>query len=422
MSDAILKNAPISEPEWISPLDAIPASGDMALLYSGMQNQGSGNHSWLAHSPAQNIAGDDFDELKTKLSEASTHPWFGYLGYELAHQFETFGGTNTGELNLPAQQWFTPKQLVTWDHQDQSYRGTLPDGLSQVERDIPAITSLHSNMSKQDYLDIVSETKEQIRAGQFYQANITRKFYGTFESAPDAPTIFKKLCEVSPAPFSAYLRFGDTHILSSSPEGFLQIDDKGHITTRPIKGSAKRGQTPQEDADIKAALANSAKDKSENLMIVDLMRNDLSRSCESGSVKVSALYDIHSYATIHQMISTITSKRASNKSSLDVIRDCFPPGSMTGAPKISAMQWIAAKEKLNRGVYSGAIGWIAPNGACDLSVVIRTLIIQGNHFEFQVGGGIVADSAPEAEWDETMIKARGIAKAINLEESRLKAL
>ncbi len=403
----------------LNPLDYIqnhPPIGDFALLYSGMVSQGSGQKSFLATTPKRTYAGKTLPAL-------DSGQWFGYLCYGMRHGLELLAPDACPSfIALPDVWLFEPEEMIEWNHGESS----LAD--ASIARDkaiycVPAITCLQSNFSKTEYLASVERTVEQIHRGQFYQANITRKFYGTFESAPNPQRLFENLCTLSPAPFSAFLRHADTFILSSSPEGFLSVDAQGNAITRPIKGSARRGETPHEDAAILAQLASSDKDRAENLMIVDLMRNDLARGCDAGSIRVGDYQKIYSYATIHQMISSVSGTRRADASTLDVITACFPPGSMTGAPKIEAMNWCTAQERMARGVYSGAIGWLdVASGACDLSVVIRTLILHGNRFEFQVGGGIVADSDPHMEWEESLTKAIGVARAIGLPMDRLRSL
>jgi anthranilate/para-aminobenzoate synthase component I len=214
----------------------------------------------------------------------------------------------------------------------------------------------------------------------------------------------------------------DASILSSSPERFLTVDATGHMISSPIKGTAPRFTDPALDASSRTRLETSAKDRAENLMIVDLMRNDLSRSSKPGSVRVERLFEVSSYATLHHMASTITGQKRPDILTLDALHHCFPPGSMTGAPKIRAMQWCLEHERIRRGVYSGALGWFGGDGACDFSVVIRTLVTEGRRFEFQVGGGIVADSDPTEEWQETITKAQGICSALGVNIKSLEAI
>jgi anthranilate/para-aminobenzoate synthase component I len=203
---------------------------------------------------------------------------------------------------------------------------------------------------------------------------------------------------------------------------FLSLDTLGNVETRPIKGSAPRFEDKEKDQNSKNELQSSEKNRAENLMIVDLMRNDLSRNCVTGSVSVDSLFDVTTYATVHHMSSTIRGKKKPDIATLDLVKGCFPPGSMTGAPKIKAMELCSELEQQARGVYSGAIGWFSGDGACDFSVVIRTLIMQGRRFEFQVGGAIVSDSDPIEEWRETLTKARGIAKALDIPIEKLAQL
>ncbi len=391
---------------------ALPRNGHWALLYSGMRSQGSGGQSFLAYEATQVIDEGGFAALEQALAQNPQQRWFGYLGYGLRHELETLKADDPAKHNLPDLCLFAPTQIRTWQH-------ASPVMHEPIGYPVPGVVSLSSNMSKAEYLAAVQATIARIHAGEFYQANITRKFTGRFATAPDSFALFEQLCAISPAPFSAYIQMGDVAILSSSPEGFLSVDAAGDCISRPIKGSAARGATPAEDAAILAALAHSEKDKAENLMIVDLMRNDLSRVATH--VEVSALHEVHSYATIHQMISTVTAQKKTQCTVVDVVKACFPPGSMTGAPKIRAMDWCSHMERTPRGVYSGAIGWM-DGQTCDLSVVIRTLIIRDDQFEFQVGGGIVADSEPEKEWVETLVKARAMAQVLGIDIKALEAI
>lgn len=275
----------------------------------------------------------------------------------------------------------------------------------------PKIKYLRSNMSKREYIDKVKIIKDRIIRGDVYQANLTRKFYGEFVNEVDKFALFARLSEISPAPYSAFYKVGDTYIISSSPELFLKVDEGGNVVTCPIKGSAMAGESKE--------LSGSFKDKAENLMITDLMRNDLARACEAGSVKVEGLFETSSFKTITHMHSTITGKLRKDKDVVDLLKATFPPGSMTGAPKIEAMKLCSELEGVKRGVYSGILGVVSGQRSavsCQFSVVIRTIIIQGNRFEFQVGGGIVYDSVPESEWWETMIKASAMAELLGVEK------
>ncbi len=388
----------------------------LVFLHSSLQHPEHGVLSVLAINQSTQVTGT-WDDLQSALTPQADTPWcqrwFGFIGYECGVNSKLPSAT-TALPNL----WFAQyKTVFVFNHQTQTLHRHGEDSPEKLINPQPAaaVASLHSNMDKQRYLQTVEQTLEQIAAGEFYQANITRKFFGEFKSAPDSYQLFSSLCDISPASYSAYIKHEGSAILSSSPECFLTIDATGRVESRPIKGTAPRDSDP-------STLANSTKDRAENLMIVDLMRNDLSHHCKAGSVKTHKLFEVTSYATLHHMASTVTGQRNPTATSLEVIRGCFPPGSMTGAPKKAVMQWCEQAEQQQRGLYSGTIGWIAPDGQADLSVVIRTLIIHDKQFEFQVGGGIVADSTPLSEWRETLIKADAIKQCLAIEAGTLEKL
>lgn len=394
------------------------------LLYSGVKTSYTGRYSYLACGLQEKITGDDFSKFSRELSNDKgqfENAWFGYLGYGLKDTLENLEKDQPGWLQMPHLQMMRFANIYQFDHESQtltlwSNGESQPIALNQQISPtvIPPVSNITSNMTRSEYLQKAAHVIERIHAGDLYQANLTRKFYGEFGESPDCFQLFKKLSEVSPAPYSAFIKLHDTCIVSSSPESFLNIDASGNITTRPIKGTAPRGIDKKSDIELRKKLSKSEKDRAENLMIVDLMRNDLARSCLAGSVTTNSLFDITTHATIHHLSSTVSGKKASCNSTIDAVKAAFPPGSMTGAPKIHAMNLCSKLEQQERGVYSGGIGWFGGDGSCDLSVVIRTLIIRDNKFEFQVGGGIVADSTPEKELEELISKAKGIAIALNL--------
>lgn len=419
---------------WLPPVSvAIALTKDernFVFLYSGQQLGYTGRYSYLAIYPQETISGSRFENLKIIAdgTDKFENSWFGYLGYELLHDTETIPQQKNGYISLP-DLWFSRFGLIIiFDHHDKtvsSYR--LPEITLEKYHNIiitgeqytgslppPAIYDITSPMSYGRYIDTVVKTKEAIANGDFYQANITRKFIGTFAEEPNLFTIFVRLIEASPSAYSAFILIDNTAIISSSPECFLKIDSNGHMESRPIKGTSPRFEDQTLDRISYQNLVLSEKDRAENLMIVDLMRNDFARSCKPGSVNVERLFEVSSYATLHHMASTITGQKLSNVSTIEAVKNCFPPGSMTGTPKISAIKWCAEHENIRRGVYSGALGWFGSDGSCDLSVVIRTLIIEGNKFEFQVGGAITSGSEPEKEWQETITKSRGIAAALGI--------
>jgi para-aminobenzoate synthetase component 1 len=405
------------------------AQRDITLLYSSVQETFSGGMSYLFTHPIETVSDANWAVLPALPSEADGLPiWVGYLAYGMR---EDGARGSDSPVSLPDFLLTRYGQLFCFDHHKKIITqhiaaGEIIDDVqpkkSLQSNEPPAISSLSSNFTRAEYESVIAETVEQIHAGNFYQANITRKFFGQFATRPDSWQIFTRLSEASPAPYSAYIRRGSTAILSSSPECFLTIDASGKMLTRPIKGSARRSEDAAADAEIQRALKTSQKNHAENLMIVDLMRNDLSRVSMPQSVKVIEQSALYSYRTIHHLISTIASQKLPSISAYEAVRACFPAGSMTGAPKIAAMRWCAEKEKMERGLYSGAIGWFGGGDTCDLSVVIRTLILEDDRFEFQVGGGVVADSTPPDEWRETITKARGILAALGLSEDDLARL
>lgn len=419
--------------EWREPLAFLPAlaqSGeDFALLYSGMKTPYSGQHSILALHPQQTAEGDSFAPLQTALTQDQprfVNAWLGYLGYGLKHAVERLPADAPSFIDLPALHMRRYATVLVFDHDSKTLHvhgdNRLPAVAAPALAEPPSVAELHSDLTKAQYLDYVAQIKEAIEAGTLYQANLTRKFFGRFTASPCPVQLFGKLVEASPAAYSALLRMGDTAIVSSSPERFLHLQANGKVEARPIKGSAPRAGDATEDAAIREALRNSEKDRAENLMIVDLMRNDLARGCEIGSIKTESLFDISTYATVHHMASTVSGQKRADVSPLQLVAQCFPPGSMTGAPKIRAIELCSALEPRARGVYSGAIGWFGGDGSADLSVVIRTLVMQGERFEFQVGGAIVHDSTPQGEWEETLTKARGLAKALAIPMEKLRQL
>ncbi len=269
-----------------------------------------------------------------------------------------------------------------------------------------------SNFTRGDYLAATQRAKDYIAAGDTYEVNLSQRL-----SAPLTTTPFDLYCRLTndnPAPFAAYFETPDAAIVSCSPERFLQIRGR-EVETRPMKGTRPRGATPEEDACLARELLASEKDRAENIMIVDLERNDIGRVCEFGSVHVPEVFTLESYATVHQLVSTVRGRLRPDATSLDCLRACFPGGSITGAPKVRSMEIIEELEPTRRGIYTGAIGYLCFSGDMDVNIVIRTLVIQDGLAHFQVGGAIVADSDPEAEYQETIDKARALARALAAE-------
>ena len=367
----------------------------------------------------------------------------GYLGYELAEQLDVHALHGRDDLGLPDAVFLLVDRVLAFDHE----RDTLA-ACGVGSADDPAAARAHAERAAAElaaalagparpagagapapparatdprdladeaidpatFAKAVDRVKEEIAAGNVYQACFTsracRRFIG------DPWRLYECLQRVNPAPFAGFLELPEVAVVSSSPERFLRVSRDGEVESRPIKGTAARGRDPLEDAARRRALAESAKDRAENLMIVDLVRNDLSRVCRTGSVHVPELMAIEAYASVFQMVSTVRGRLASDRDAFDAVRAAFPPGSMTGAPKIAAMALLDRLEPVRRAIYSGAIGYFDVFGGADLSVVIRTALVVDGRAWLHAGGGVVADSDPAAEYREALDKLRPLLAAL----------
>jgi para-aminobenzoate synthetase component 1 len=278
------------------------------------------------------------------------------------------------------------------------------------DTELPAGLDLRSSFTHRGYLDALTRVREYIIAGDIFQANLSQRFEAPLTESPW--TLYQRLRSINPAPFAAFLEFGDVTVASASPERFLRLDGARQVEARPIKGTRPRGVYPAHDAALGRALQESVKDRAENLMIVDLMRNDLSRVSLPGSVRVPELFALERYATVHHLVSTVTGALEPGRDAIDLLCATFPGGSITGAPKVRAMEIIAELEPSRRGVYCGSIGYISLTGVMDTSIVIRTYQAVHGRVYFSAGGGIVADSDPEQEYRETFDKARALIRAL----------
>lgn len=349
----------------------------------------------------------------------------GYFAYDLARRIEKLPALTADTEHVPDMAVGIYRWAVVVDHQKQQswlVGYDLNDGLIQrltrqfselampVRRDdFKVLAAPQSNMTRQSYGDAFAKIKQYLKEGDCYQVNLTQRFVSPCQGHPWLA--YQALRKINAAPFSAYLNLPDVQVLSSSPERFLKVTD-GQVETKPIKGTRPRKALFSDDQQQIAALSASNKDRAENVMIVDLLRNDISKSCQDGSVKVPHLFKVESYATVHHLVSTVTGILAENQHALDLLRSCFPGGSITGAPKIRAMEIIEELELHRRGVYCGAIGYIGFDGNMDTNIAIRTLVHNQGCIRFWVGGGIVNDSVADAEYQECFDKAAALLQLL----------
>lgn len=357
----------------------------------------------------------------------------GYFGYDLMRQEAKLPNLALQTESLPQMKIGIYDWAVVVDHGEKT-ACLVSHGFQQSTHDrwsalcalfdappIKCVTKfkltspMTSNMDFSQYAQAFNKVKDYIIEGDCYQVNLAQRFAA--QAAGDSWIAYNKLREISPAPFMAYMNFGGLQILSGSPERFLQVVGN-HIETRPIKGTRPRSDDIEQDQQYAADLQVSIKDKAENLMIVDLLRNDISRNCETGSVKADKLFQLQSFANVHHLVSIVTGTLQVGKTAIDLLRGCFPGGSITGAPKLRAMQIIEELEPHRRGVYCGAIGYIGYDGNMDTNIAIRTAVYAANEdnktgeISFYAGGGIVADSTLEKEYAETLDKASSMLKTM----------
>jgi len=450
---------------WRDPAEAFARWSEdpyVAWLDSAAAGDARSRYSYLGVSPFQVIEtadgetringravpGDPFAVLAQELARwhlppgASPAPFgggaIGFLGYELGRHLERLPQRHANILGIPDMVVACYDVVLAFDRQDQrawivssgfpaehARQQRAAQRLDTVLRRLNAPAAPVSpplrqgaawqpELSRSEYERLVTRTLEYIRAGDIFQANITMRHLARRPAGTMASAVHGALRAGSPAPFAAYLGCGTQLALASaSPERFLRLDPGGRMETRPIKGTRPRGASAADDARLRAELAASEKDRAENLMIVDLMRNDLGRVAEIGSVAVPALFEVESFAAVHHLVSSITGRLRPGLGPVDLLRATFPAGSITGAPKIRAMEIIDEIEVGRRGPYCGTIAWIGFDGAMDSSVVIRTLVITPETVVAQSGGGIVADSDPGAEYEEMMVKVRPLLAALS---------
>ncbi len=364
---------------------------------------------------------------KLKEYQVSTKDWlFGYLSYDLKNDVEDLKSNNFDGLQFSDLFFFQPKKIIRINaHEvDFIYLGMVDD---EIEIDFKFLSNYNAEMKevretkdirikmrifKDGYFRQVQRMLDHIHRGDVYEANFCQEFYAE-ETEIDPVRTYQKLNAISKAPFATFLRLNDKYLLSASPERYLRkIGSK--IISQPIKGTAKRSPDPEQDVALKKSLANDPKERAENIMIVDLVRNDLSKSALKGSVKVEELCEVYSFEQVHQMISTVSAKIPWNKNPVELIKETFPMGSMTGAPKVSAMKIIERLEAFKRGLYSGAVGYFAPDGDFDFNVVIRSILYNSakKYVSYSVGGAITAKAIPEKEYEECLIKAKAMREVL----------
>ncbi|MGY3487963.1 para-aminobenzoate synthetase component 1 [Bradyrhizobium sp. USDA 4011] len=436
----------------------------LTFLDSAARHEQLGRYSYLACEPfstylvtggqascnGEAIEGDPWAVLRTLLARyRQAHrpdlPPFqggaaGFLAYDLNRTLERLPAPENPGQRLPQSVLHFYDVVVSFDHRDHrcwivSTGWAEQDPARRAERArrradefaallarpklprivLPGTAGVwHSNFHRESYIAAVQRVIGLILAGDVFQANIAQRFSARVSRLFDPLTFYGQLRSLNPAPFAALLRYGELTIASSSPERFLKLDGR-QVETRPIKGTIERSADPKEDQRRAEILLASEKDRAENIMIVDLLRNDLSRVCTADSVEVPLLCDLESYASVHHLVSMVRGELAADEDAVSLIRACFPGGSVTGAPKVRSMEIIADIERVAREVYCGAIGFIGFNGHMDTNIAIRTVTIDDGLAMFHAGGGITAMSRPEAEYEETFAKAQRIFDAFDVE-------
>ena len=364
-----------------------------------------------------------FDKLKEY--QETTADWiFGYLSYDLKNDVERLSSKNFDGLHFPDLYFFQPQKIIfIKDDQIEFHYLRMVD--DEIEDDFEVIQNMdfqylesnkpvevNARISKEEYLKKIGLMLNHIHRGDIYEANFCQEFYS--ENVDIDPfNIYRSLNEISTPPFAAYLKLENFNLISASPERYLKKSGE-KLLSQPIKGTARRAENAEEDLKIATDLAADPKEQSENVMIVDLVRNDLSRIAKKGSVRVDELCKVYTFKQVHQMVSSVTAEIAEDIPPVEALRTSFPMGSMTGAPKISAMKIIEELEESKRGLYSGAVGYFTPDGDFDFNVVIRSILYnsENKYLSFSVGGAITAKSNPEKEYEECLLKAKAMREVL----------
>jgi len=447
------------------------------FLDSGMDPHKLGRYSFIGSSPflvlstrgrdiklmrgneKTRLTGNPFDVLNQLLEVyhlddcASPAPFIGgavgYLSYDLCHFIERLPDTAVDDLQLPECYFGFYDLVLVFDNlEDKAYiistgfpelreperKERAENRLKEVKEKLAHLSvfgtdalftsvsspagqvALKGGFTHQEYVDAVEKARQYIIAGDIFEVNISQRFETELTITPYE--LYCRLRQINPAPFACYLGFDDVTVVSASPERFIRTRGDW-VETRPVKGTRKRGRTPEEDEVLAGELLNSVKDRAENMMIVDLERNDLGRVCRYGSVKVTELAILEAFPTVFHLTSTVEGRLRKDKNCIDLLKATFPGGSITGAPKVRAMEIIDELEPTRRSVYTGCIGYLGFNGDIDINITIRTFLVKGNKAYFQVGGAVVYDSDPEDEYQETLHKGRALIDALNMAATRV---
>lgn len=362
-------------------------------------------------------AGNALEALEHFITGKNNEAWlFGHLAYDLKNELAGLYTAYENKTGFPDMYFFEPETVIRFSSEEVYIRAADPDRVWEEINQCPARAHLHQHkpltlsnrQSREEYLKIIRQLQEHIRRGDCYEINYCQEFYAE-QKGLDPLQLYQRLGEISPSPFSAFYRRGNAWLMSASPERFL-LRQGERLIAQPIKGTSPRFAEDAADEQSRLALLHSEKDRAENVMIVDLMRNDLSRVCRQGTVGVDELFGIYSYPQVHQMISTVSGSIDPSKTFTDIIRACFPMGSMTGAPKYRVMELIDQYEKMRRGIFSGAVGYIEPGGNFDFNVVIRSLLYNAEtgYLSAPAGSAITFYSDADKEWDECLLKIKGL--------------
>ncbi|MEX1061973.1 MAG: aminodeoxychorismate synthase component I [Balneolaceae bacterium] len=410
------------------------------LLESQMDGHPSNRYSIYAADPVVILTafGDHIRlEVNGDITTRRQNPWdalkevrtacpgwyLGYFGYDLKNYTEDLDSANDDPAGAPDLLFFKPGTLLIYDHRTETlssdtgpspYSEFTQQELNAVRPSPPADTRLEefgSDTGRETYLQRILEAQQMIREGDFYEVNLSHLLRGRFSGS--GLDLYEKMKQKGPVPFAAYMQWDNFTVCSASPERFLGREGR-RVFSQPIKGTAARQENRLDDEEVKRRLLRSEKERAENLMIVDLVRHDLSKISRPGTINVPELFSLQSFETVHQLISTIEGEVIEGIDPVDIVKACFPMGSMTGAPKIRAMKAIEDLEDYRRGIYSGAAGYIRPDGDFDFNVVIRTAILKKGQLFYPVGGAITSDSDPEKEWEETYIKARALTGVMDM--------